>query len=131
MREGEGRAATHEAIMIRITRTFERVTEESAEHGEAVESGYIVAGELVTFRELVNLLRFGVPSSCPASGSPWEWVTHDDGPGKTRALFERGERESYSVHYSRDNPERHARYWRLAFIAAGLIRSTSITREGD
>lgn len=104
--------------MLLINRWFEVVTEESAEHGEPEESGLLASNEPVTFRELVEMLRDGEPSAWPATGETREWVTKDQ--GETRAWFERGERESHSLHYSKDNPARKARYWRLAFIAAGL-----------
>lgn len=109
--------------MILINRSFEIVTDESAAHGEAAESGLLASNESVGFRELVSLLQDGEPSDWPALGDTGSWVTHDQ--GETRAYFELGERESRSIHYSRDNPPHNARYWRLAFIAAGLVRGTS------
>ena len=43
--------------MILISRTYNITTEESAEHGEHAEDGFIVEDEPVTFRELVSLMR--------------------------------------------------------------------------
>jgi hypothetical protein len=106
--------------MILINRCFEIFTHESAETGEAAESGMLAENESVSFRELVALLRDGEPSSSPVTGSPHEWVNHDQ--GETREYYEDGIRETQSVHYSRDNPARRERYWRLVFVAAGLTR---------
>ena len=106
--------------MILINRFFEIVTEESAEHGKPANSGVLASNEAVTFRELVSLLRDGQASAWPATGDMREWVMQDQ--GETYAFFAHGARESHSIHYSRDNPATKARYWRLAFIAAGLIR---------
>jgi hypothetical protein len=107
--------------MLLINRAFEIVTPESAEHGDAEARGMLASNEQVTFRELVSMLREGGEvSSYPATGDVREWVTQDQ--GETRAWFERGEREYRSIHYSRDNAARKARYWRLAFVAAGLIK---------
>lgn len=105
---------------ILINKTYSIVTEEPAMHGEDAENGFLSENEGVTFRELVDLILLGEPSNSPATGETYEWVTQDQ--GETRAWFERGEREYHSIHYSRDNPERMAKYWRKAFIAAGLIK---------
>ena len=106
--------------MILINRFYEIVTEESSEHGEAESAGELARNEPVTFRELVSMLRYGEVSHWHASGNVQEWITQDQ--GETRAYFERGERESHSIHYSHENPARKERYWRLAFVAAGLIK---------
>jgi hypothetical protein len=106
--------------MILVTTTYEIVTPESAEHGEADTVGVIAEHEPMTFRELVKALRYGESSCYRARGETFEWVTQDQ--GETHAYFERGEQESRSYHFSRNNPPRKARYWRLAFKAAGLIK---------
>jgi hypothetical protein len=106
--------------MILIHRTFEIVTPESAEHGDAAERGFIVESVPYGFRELVQALKGGEPSAWPARGDVSEWVTFDQ--GETREWFEHGEREFQSIHYARENAPRAARYWRLAFKAAGLAK---------
>jgi hypothetical protein len=102
--------------MILINRTFEIVTPESAECGDVAESGFLSQDEPCGFRELVNLLQGGEPSSYPCKGATRDWVTQDQGE------TERGERESHSIHYSRKNHPRAAKYWRKAFIAAGVAK---------
>lgn len=102
--------------------TFEIVTPESATDGDIAEAGFISEGQPFTFRELVEWMQGGEPSAWPASGDVSEWVSQSQ--GETRAYFESGEDETRSIHYSRANPPRMARYWRLAMRAAGLIRDT-------
>lgn len=109
--------------MILINRAYSIVTEESAAFGEHAESGMLAENESVTFRELVDMLRYGESSCSPATGETFEWVAHDQ--GETQEFIERGEREERTIHYSRANPARNARYWRLAFIAAGLIKGAN------
>lgn len=108
--------------MILINRFFEIVTQDSAELGKPANSGVLASNDAVTFRELVAILRDGQACTWPATGDTREWVSKDQ--GETYAFFAHGARESHSIHYSRDNPAHKARYWRLAFIAAGLIRPT-------
>ena len=107
--------------MLLIHRTFETVTPESAEEGEAASHGYIALDEPVTFRELVRMLKGGEPSCMPAHGDVRTWVTHYD-CAQGRAYFEKGETRNESVFYSVNNPQRNAKYWRLAFRVAGLTR---------
>lgn len=108
--------------MLLVNVTYDVVTPESAEHGEADESGFVMENEPVSFRDLVAMLRGGEASSQPAQGSAREWVTHYDWNHGTRRHIEEGAEESRSVHFSRSNPARKARYWALAFRAAGLTQ---------
>jgi hypothetical protein len=65
----------------------------------------------VSFRELVDLMReYSIPSCSPARGEPYQ----DPYSGEWTVT---------SVHYSRDNPPRMAKYWRAAMRAAGLVRA--------
>lgn len=106
--------------MILVTQCFEIVTHESAEDGAAAESGFIEEDISYSFRELVEALRGGEPSSWPCRGCTHDWVAVDK--GETRAYFEKGEREYRSFHFSRKNPDSKAKYWRKAMIAAGLAK---------
>jgi hypothetical protein len=72
------------------------------------------------FRELVRMMRhegFCFPSCSPSSGATWEWVSTEP-----ETDYVSSEVVSYSLHYSRANPERSAKYWRKAFRAVGLIK---------
>ena len=104
-------------MTILINRCFEIVTEESAENGEAAESGFLSQDEPCSFRELVELLRGGDPSSWPRAGATSDWVTQDRGQD-----YLTGDHETHSIHYSRANHPRTAKYWRKAFIAAGVSK---------
>lgn len=106
--------------MMLIDVTYELVTEESASEGDAEERGYVMQSEPRTFREVVQMLKGGEPSSWPANGDPYEWVTHTNWNQGSRSHIEDGIDESRSVHFSHENPARKARYWALAFRAAGL-----------
>ena len=107
--------------MILCNITFEVVTEESTQHGEAEESGFISENEPFTFRELVEWMRGGEPSSYPRACSIRDWVTQDQ--GETREFFEHGARESRSIHFARENAARKEKYWIKALRAAGLTRA--------
>lgn len=110
--------------MILVNRCYSITTEESAEDGEYAEAGFLSQNEPMTFRELIDALRYGSPSAWPASGSVREWITHDQ--GETRAYFEAGEREERTIHYSTDNAPRKARYWKMAMQCAGLLRGRDV-----
>lgn len=72
----------------------------------------------LSFRELVDLIRYSNETSCsPSSGSINEWVymSRDDD-------YHSGGQTEETLHYDREQPERHAKYWRLAFQHAGLTR---------
>ncbi len=105
-------------MTILVDITFEIVTDESAADGECAESGFHSENEPMTFREIVEWMRGGEPSCHPARGETWEWVSQDQ--GETRAYFEDGERETRSIHFSRKNEPRKAKYWAKAMRAAGL-----------
>lgn len=50
---------------IRYSETFELITEESAEHGEAADSGFVTAEAEESLRGMVELLRGTEPSRWP------------------------------------------------------------------
>lgn len=105
--------------MILISRTFDIVTPESAENGESADSNLLAESESVTFRELVSLMREHPVASCyPTRGETYEWLSTYPSQDY-RDCSETTE----SLHYSRENPPRMAKYWRKAMRAAGLIRS--------
>lgn len=104
--------------MILISRTFEVITPESAENGEVAESGFLAESESVTFRELVSLMESHPNPSCyPPSGDANEWLlSHPSQDYRDRS------ETTESLHFSRENPPRMAKYWRKAMRAAGIIR---------
>jgi hypothetical protein len=109
---------------ILINRCFERFEShpEGEEICEADEIGFREESKPYSFRELIDAIRYGETSSYPATGDVHDWVILSDTNDGTRDYYETGARESESIHYARDNPPRNAKYWRLAFIAAGLCK---------
>ena len=70
------------------------------------------------FRELVRAMRdYSFVSCRPAIGATYEWL-HSE----LEQDYRTGEYTERSMHYSHDNPEHCAKYWRLAMKAAGLLR---------
>lgn len=103
--------------MILINKTFEIVTHESAQHGEAAESGFVFESQPYTFRELVREMENFPQCSCsPASGNTYEWLS-----SYAEQNYRTGEYSSESIHFSRANPPRLAKYWRKAMSAAGIL----------
>lgn len=96
--------------VLKVTQTYEIVSHESAEYGDAEEMGFNYNDVEFTFRELVELMKeHPQASSCPNDGDIWVWFTsyHDTD-------YRSGNEKSTSIHYSRKNPARNAKYWRLA-----------------
>lgn len=93
---------------------------------EPDETGTRFENEPHTFRELIRLIErggFSESSTYPASGDTREWLTAYETNDGTRDYYENGARENESLHYSRANPPRNAKYWRLAFKVCGIIRN--------
>lgn len=103
--------------MILINKTFEIVTEESAEGGEIEESGFSAENEPVSFRELVDMLKgeFIHASQSPVNRSTHVWFTSEP-----EQDYMTGEYRSESIHFSRENPARKAKYWIKAMQCAGF-----------
>lgn len=100
--------------MIILSQTYEIVTPESAEYGEAADRGFDWEDCPHTFRETVELIRDGgfiYPSA--SYGAPG-WLStepeHD---------YWTGETEQKSLHPGED--ARSQRYWEKACKAAGII----------
>ena len=73
----------------------------------------------LTFRELVELMQreFIYPSSSPASGSVFDWVSSESDQNPYN-----GETSVRSMHYdTTSNHKRNDKYWRLAMKAAGMV----------
>ena len=71
----------------------------------------------VGFKELVALMRgYTHPSSSPASGSVYEWLSAEN-----EQDFRSGDWTVKSIHYdTTKNHARYAKYWRWAMRAAGV-----------
>lgn len=103
---------------ILLSQTYEIVTGESAQDGEAAESGFDFEKVSYGFRELVDYIEskgFNVPSCSP--GVPG-WLSTQ--VIEDRAYFERGEHRTLSLHPGRD--ARSLKYWAKACKVAGVIK---------
>jgi hypothetical protein len=106
--------------MIQITRVETVYPAPADDDGDYCPDGEASStDDSVSFRELVNLLReHSMPSCSPARGEPYEWASSEPYQDPYS-----GEWTETSVHYSRANPPRMAKYWRAAMRAAGLVRA--------
>ena len=95
--------------MIRISNTYEIVTPESAENGEAAEQGFVFEDVGYTFRELVRLMEEfpNLFSSLPYTIGTW--LSSEPDPD-----YQTGAEETESIHYSHVNKPRSAKYWAKA-----------------
>jgi hypothetical protein len=86
-----------------ISKTYETVTPESAEHGDIEDSGFDYENENFTFKEFLHEIE---TSGCIYSeGCTWlysEPQIEDYGTCETK---------SYALHYSRKNAPRNQKYW--------------------
>lgn len=101
---------------IKVNKYFEVWTEDALEAGEPEERGEVWKDEELSFSELIREMRnYSEVSASPASGSISEWlcnnVSHD---------YRTGEDTEHSLCFSRSNPARKAKYWKLAMRAAGF-----------
>ena len=103
--------------MILISKTYSETTPESAEDGEFSDSGFVFEDAECTFREVVGYLKEHTESSCyPVSGDTSEYFSS----GFSVDDYQTGTETETSIHYSRKNPSRKDKYWKLAVKAAGL-----------
>jgi hypothetical protein len=79
----------------------------------------VIDERLLTFREVVLLMRheYQHPSCWPASGTAHEWLN-----AETVTDWRDGTYTERSMHFDRSNPQRRAKYWRLAMKAAGVTK---------
>lgn len=101
--------------MLLISKTYEIITPESAEYGEADEIGFVFENEAFGFREVVDYLKHCAPSQYPITNPENVWfTTHGDTDYKT------GNVTQECFHYSRENQTKNLKYWKAAIIAAGF-----------
>jgi hypothetical protein len=96
---------------IKISKTYQVVTPESAEDGDFADSG--VEGEdQVTFRELIDIIRGGEPSSypvTPANINRHTWVTIQGGTD-----YRTGAETTYGIHFK--DTKAKEKYWVKALL---------------
>ena len=100
--------------MLLVHITYKIITPESAENGEAAESGFVSEDLPLTFRELVCELELRREPSCSGAPDTGTWFTSYPDPD-----YQTGSEETTSIHYSRANKPRSAKYWaKAARVAA-------------
>ncbi|WCD44232.1 hypothetical protein Lumi_093 [Xylophilus phage Lumi] len=106
--------------MLTLSKTFSETTPESAENGDTSATGFVWEDVQHTFRECVELLREHRYASCsPLPSHQVTDFTWFSSGWNVEDYSTCTERET-SIHYSRSNPPRNLKYWRLAAKAAGL-----------
>ena len=102
---------------ILVNKTFTEISEESAEHGDFSDSGFLSENESVTFRELVELMsEFRQPSQSPNDGNVHVWLSTG-----YQTNFATGDEREECLHFSRENSPNTVKYWKLAMKFAGLL----------
>ena len=101
--------------MIYVHQTFEVITPESAEDGEAASSGFEFQDMPHTFRQLVELMEaHPEPSQWPCTQpGAWVWFTSEDDTDPRT-----GEARRTSIHFSKKNDARALKYWAKAYACA-------------
>ena len=101
--------------MLKLSMTYEIITPESAENGEAEESGFVFENEECTARELARYIeREGFTEPSCSHGVP-QWLTCYGSQG-----YETGEYENRSIHPGRDKQSQ--RVWRQVLTITGIIK---------
>lgn len=100
--------------MLKISKTYEIVTEESAEQGDAAERGFVFKDQPCGFRELIDTIKadgFAYPDS--SHGVP-RWLSTEP-----QQDYKTGEWTTCSLHPSHD--ARSMRYWAKAMMCLGYV----------
>ena len=105
--------------MILITKVWEETSYDDEGEPLVEEDGFEFVDEPMTFRDLVHELKDSghiMPSCYPSRGGTFEWVSSEP------QMDMEGVWRHTSIHYAQKNLPRSAKYWRWAFIHAGLIK---------
>ena len=92
--------------MLLCSKTYEIITHESAENGEAEDAGFIFESEPFTFRDLVRELRSYTHFSSSVVDR-YTWASTEP-----EQDYRTGEYRSESLHFA--GPEHKAKYWLIA-----------------
>ena len=107
--------------MILVNKCWENYAVDEDGEVDLEEEGFHFEDKPMGFRDLIYLIEddgFKWSSCFPAEGGPNEHLTTGEIMDMQTGVW-----ESNSLHYSRKNLPRSAKYWRWAFKAAGLLRS--------
>lgn len=98
--------------MLKISKTYEIVTEESAERGDFEETGFVFKGQPYGFRELIETIESdGFCHSDSSHGVP-RWLYTE-----SEVNYRTGEHTTYALHPARD--KQSMRYWDKAMAFLG------------
>lgn len=114
-------------MSILVDMTYELVTPESAKYGDAEDRGFEWQDRAHTFRELVRLMdehREASDSRGIQSGDVDVLLIGQ--PSNNRDYFEKGHERTTSIHFSRNNAPRAAKYWGKAWRA---VQAADARRE--
>lgn len=104
---------------ILINRCYSEITPESVRDGEFSDCGGIEENEPVSFRDLVCLMKqHQLPSSWPTTGERSEWYSSEYEVIDYHTMTQ----QSTTIHFSRSNPDRMAKYWKFAAKFAGIVK---------
>lgn len=101
--------------MLLISKTYEIISEESAENGDVEESGFEWENQECSISEIVDTIRNLEPSQWPITHPESVWFTEYGD-----ADYETGDIENSSFHYSRKNPSKNLKHWIAAIKLAGF-----------
>lgn len=101
--------------MLLLSKTYEIITEESAENGDAEERGFCWEDSPCEFKEVIDYLRGAHASQWPITNLESVWFTHYG-----EMDYVSGEYENVSFHYSKQNPGKNLKHWKAAIVAAGF-----------
>lgn len=103
---------------ILINRTFCETTPESLEDSDFSNQGVIEIDQKVSFIELIKLMKDCIEcSQYPNNGNSNVWYSTQFYTTDYKTGTDRQE----SIHFSNNNTENIAKYWKLAAKIAGLI----------
>jgi hypothetical protein len=91
--------------MLSISKTYEIITPESAEHGDFEETGFEFEHEQYSFKDLCDLI---MDEGFYNEGSDWLNTVDPD------RNYATGEETFYGLHFDRENKERNLKYWHKA-----------------
>lgn len=98
--------------MLKISKTYEVVTEESAEQGDFEETGFVFKDQPCGFRELIETIEHGGFCHSDSSHGVPRWLYTE-----SEVNYRTGEYTSYALHPARD--KQSMRYWDKAMAFLG------------
>jgi hypothetical protein len=90
-----------------VSKTYQVVSEESAQHGDFADQGFEYQDKELTLRELVDELEYFLHTSEPqGEATQYTWVISD-----SEQCFRTGDYTSYGLHLTHEPTKREIRIW--------------------